>query len=87
MKKMNQDANYIIRDYRPTDEEEVIGLLRDSLQGVPPCQRNTEFWQWKHFINPFGRSYLLIACYDKVIGLRAFMKWQFKLNGQILDLD
>ena len=56
----------------------MLSLLRRSLGG----ERTERFWRWKHEQNPFGRSPVLLAFDDdKLVGLRAFMRWTF--NGSI----
>ena len=47
--------------------------------------RSEEFWRWKHELNPFGSSLVLVAEQEnKIIGLRTLMKWRFRhLNKTI----
>jgi GNAT superfamily N-acetyltransferase len=71
----------VIRPYGPEDEEPVLDLLRLSLGSGPGRERSREFFRWKHYDNPFGRSFMLVAETDDIIvGLRAFMRWRF-LSG------
>jgi len=60
------------------DITELIDLLRTSLS-----ERQTpELFLWKHFENPFGKSYGLLAIdSDKIVGARMFMFWEFS-NGR-----
>ena len=40
-------------------------------------RRTPEWFAWKHFANPFGRSLLVVAEADEqIVGLRAFMRWE-----------
>jgi GNAT superfamily N-acetyltransferase len=47
-----------------------------------PIPRSREFWEWKHFKNPFGISPAFVAINDKeIVGLRTFMRWIWGVNG------
>ncbi len=70
------DQTVTIRPYADVDLEGVLELLRASLGETPLLRRTPELFAWKHFLNPFGRSILLVAEADaKIVGLRAFMRW------------
>ena len=63
----------------------MLGLLDASLGGGPAGRRPPEFFTWKHLDNPFGRSLLLVAEHqDRLIGLRAFMRWRFEAGERTL---
>lgn len=67
-----------IRPATPQDKPAMIALLKKSLgEGLIP---KSEFlWNWKHEQNPFGASFVLLAEENgMLIGLRAFMQWQWK---------
>jgi GNAT superfamily N-acetyltransferase len=74
-----------IRPYRDRDETGVLELLTASLGPGPAGRRTPDLFRWKHLDNPFGRSVMLVAEDDsRVIGLRAFMRWQFTgADGQV----
>ncbi|WP_298524079.1 GNAT family N-acetyltransferase [uncultured Christiangramia sp.] len=56
------------------DTDEIVKLLRTSLSD----NHTREFFRWKHYENPFGRSYGLLACDgNKIVGVRMFMHWVF----------
>jgi GNAT superfamily N-acetyltransferase len=75
-----------IRSFRPEDEEAVLQLLRSSLGDGPVHGRPAEFFRWKHFRNPFGPSLLLVGEADgQIVGLRAFLRWRFRLAGATVD--
>lgn len=67
------------------DLPEMIELLKKSLgEGLIP--KSEKYFQWKHFDNPFGRSKILLAKEDnKIVGLRAFMKWSWKNGEEIIS--
>jgi predicted N-acetyltransferase YhbS len=74
-----------IRPYLDRDEAAVLDLLTASLGPGPVGERTPELFRWKHLDNPFGPSVMLVAeNEDRVVGLRAFMRWRFTGgNGQV----
>ena len=61
---------------QPGDLPAVLEVLRRSLGETAVLQRTPELWNWKHELNPFGRSLVLLAWLDgKVAGVRALMRW------------
>lgn len=71
------------RAYRNADEAEVLDLLSMSLGPGPAGRRSPEFFRWKHLENPFGQSLLLLAeSAGRIVGLRAFMRWRFRVDGR-----
>ncbi|TDQ09936.1 GNAT family N-acetyltransferase [Pedobacter metabolipauper] len=72
-----------IRTATEKDIPGIIELLRLSL-GESLIPKSEKFWRWKHIDNPFGASMVLLAEQDgQLIGLRAFMNWQWQLQGKI----
>ena len=64
-----------IEEAKPFDTEEIVAVLKESLGDELPVSIAT--WEFKHLNNPFGPSIVLLAKEDgKIIGVRAFMKWQ-----------
>ena len=64
-----------IRKAVPADIPEIVFVLKLSLGDHLPFTE--EIWNFKHVINPFGPSIVLIAEEDEgIIGVRAFMKWK-----------
>lgn len=72
------------RKAQESDIPKIVELLKLSLgEGLMP--KSEKFWRWKHLENPFGASpVLLCEENDQLIGLRAFLNWQWQHNGQIL---
>ena len=71
-----------IRLATPADRPAIIGLLKQSL-GESTVPKSEALWCWKHEQNPFGPSYVLLAEEDNVlIGLRAFMQWDWQWKGK-----
>ncbi|MDR7453264.1 MAG: GNAT family N-acetyltransferase [Armatimonadota bacterium] len=68
---------FTTRAYQADDEASVLALLREVLGGGRGFERSEAFWRWKHFENPFGASLLTLATNGEVLGLRAFMRWEF----------
>lgn len=59
-------------------------MLRASL-GESIIPKSIPLWKWKHLDNPFGKSPVLLAVkHEKIIGVRAFLKWEFDLEDKIL---
>jgi N-acetylglutamate synthase-like GNAT family acetyltransferase len=70
---------------RPAENEDlpaIIALLKASL-GESLLPKSEEFWRWKHISNPFGKSPVLLAEHEgQILGVRAFLKWEFVKNGK-----
>jgi GNAT superfamily N-acetyltransferase len=72
-----------IRQAIPTDKPAIITLLKRSL-GESTIPKSEALWNWKHEQNPFGASYVLVAEEGgELIGVRAFMQWQWQWNNTI----
>lgn len=73
--------------FRPGKEEDIpqiIDLLKASL-GESMIPKSILLWKWKHLDNPFGKSPVLLAVEnDKIIGVRAFLKWEFLREGNTM---
>lgn len=76
------DQAFSIRRMMESDLPDVVELQRLSLgEGLIP--RTEAFWRWKHLQNPFGESAVLLAFHDeKLVGLRAFMRWDWQKGEQ-----
>jgi GNAT superfamily N-acetyltransferase len=75
-----------IRPYVGEDEPHVLELLRITLDRGPIGSRSPEFFHWKHFASPFGPSFMLVAeTQGEIVGLRAFMRWRFHSDGEVMD--
>jgi GNAT superfamily N-acetyltransferase len=71
--------------YSPALKPQVVELLNASLQRKLVGERDAAYWDWKHEHNPFGKSLLLLAkCDGKLVGLRAFMRWQLQVQGRTI---
>ncbi len=47
--------------------------------------RFEQLFSWKHDQNAFGPSYMWVATDgDRIVGLRAFMRWEFVRGGEVL---
>ena len=67
--------------YNSDDLAAIIDLMKGSLgEGLIP--KSEAYFIWKHEKNPFGRSKILLAKEGgKIVGLRAFMKWQWETQS------
>ena len=72
-----------IREAQHSDVSDIVDLLKVSLgEGLMP--KSEAFWCWKHINNPFGKSPVLLAVDGgKLVGVRAFMRWEWKLGEKI----
>ena len=74
----------VIRRSHDRDLASVFALLRDSL-GWTDDPRHEALFAWKHHENPFGASPTWVALDDeRVVGLRAFMRWEFEHGGEVV---
>ena len=71
-----------IRKASGEDVAAIVSLLRLSL-GEALMPKSEAFWKWKHCDNPFGASPVLLAFENnELIGVRAFMRWEWTRNGK-----
>ncbi len=77
---------YAVRPREEQDLPAILELMRVSLGESSVLQRTEDMWSWKHEINPFQRSYVLLAESEdqRVVGLRAFLRWEFERAGETL---
>jgi N-acetylglutamate synthase-like GNAT family acetyltransferase len=74
----------IIREAKSEDVPHIVSLLKKSL-GESLMPKSEQYWIWKHIRNPFGVSPVLVAEENNtLIGVRAFMCWQWTRQGKIL---
>ncbi len=61
----------------------IVQLLKLSL-GENLVPKSEQYWRWKHLNNPFGPSSVLL-CWDKdlLVGIRAFMRWEWTLEHTV----
>lgn len=72
-----------IRRAIPADIPAIVKVLKASL-GEADLTISEKVWNFKHVINPFGKSIVLIATEEEeVIGVRAFMRWQWQKDKRI----
>jgi GNAT superfamily N-acetyltransferase len=73
-----------IRPAEESDIPSIVELLKLSL-GESLMPKSETFWRWKHIDNPFGRSPVLLAFENnKLIGVRAFMRWEWRQGEKII---
>ena len=78
---MASAADMTIRRATKQDEHAVLDLLRISM-GEDAVAWTPDYWRWKHELNPFGPSAILVAEADgRLVGLRAFMRWTWWSAG------
>ena len=75
-------AEIAIRAFEEQDLPAVLETMRLALGETAILKRTRDLFVWKHFLNPFGRSIMLVADAGGVIaGLRAFMRWKLVTSG------
>ncbi|SFG32751.1 GNAT family N-acetyltransferase [Pontibacter chinhatensis] len=75
----------LIRKGTIEDIPAIVELLKSSL-GEGLIQKSERLWRWKHVENPHGASPVLVAEEGgQVVGVRAFLRWQWIYKGQILQ--
>jgi hypothetical protein len=72
-----------IREATESDIPKIVVLLKASL-GEDLIPKSERYWRWKHIDNPFGQSPVLL-CWEgnELIGVRAFMRWNWILGGKV----
>ena len=69
-------SDIVAREYTDGDLAGVLDLLKASLGETPILKRTPELFGWKHQVNPFGRSIMMVAESEgRIVGLRALMRW------------
>ena len=72
----------IIREALPEDLNSILKVLKASL-GETSSRKNDAVWNYKHVLNPFGKSLVLVAEEgNELIGVRAFMCWQWQKRSK-----
>ena len=72
-----------IRKASDSDIPAIIQLLKVSL-GESLIPKSEALWNWKHVQNPFGKSPVLLDEENgEILGVRAFLMWEFFQNGKI----
>jgi N-acetylglutamate synthase-like GNAT family acetyltransferase len=63
----------------------IIDLLKTGL-GEALVPKSESYWRWKHLENPFGDSLVLLAVKkETIIGVRTFMRWQWKVGAEPIE--
>ena len=72
----------ILREAKEDDLDAILEVLRASL-GETSSKKTDAVWNYKHVLNPFGKSLVLVAEEnDQIIGVRAFMRWEWQRGTQ-----
>ena len=78
-------SRIVVRPFTDDDEAATIEVLAASLGGGPAGRRTSDFFRWKHVLNPFGRSFILVAEADeRIVGVRALMRWRFEAGDRVV---
>lgn len=69
-----------IKEATEQDIPAILAVLKASL-GEVSSRKTEDVWRFKHVDNPFAKSLVLVAVEGgEVIGVRAFMRWQWQQN-------
>ncbi|TQI70424.1 acetyltransferase (GNAT) family protein [Gramella sp. Hel_I_59] len=72
-------------EFREINYEEDLDSIIQLLNANFPTTHTKEAFIWKHYENPFGKSYGLLAVdKDRIVGLRMFMRWEFICDNQVI---
>ena len=73
-----------VRMATPEDGPGILELCRSNL-GWGDDPRFHDLFRWKHELNPFGPSLMMVAVdADRIVGFRAFMNWRFERGDRVL---
>ncbi|MGH2394490.1 MAG: GNAT family N-acetyltransferase, partial [Candidatus Limnocylindria bacterium] len=76
---------FTMRRATEADRPEIVRLIRQCLGDTNPPW-DEAFWTWKHERSPFGASHVLLAVANReIIGLRVFMRWQWRSGSTAVD--
>lgn len=74
----------IIKESTASDKVLIVDLLKQSLS-EKVTKKTESIWNFKHELNPFGASYVLVAFDEQMlVGVRAFMQWRWQLNDKLI---
>lgn len=78
-----------VRLAEDSDEPRVLELLNEAFGTWPREMHGVgarDFYRWKHFQSPFGRSIRLVAEAEReLIGCFALMPWRLRAGGHVLE--
>ncbi len=79
------DPSLRVRRAGTDDVEEIVALAGRAL-GWPAGEPHEALFRWKHLDNPAGASPTWVAIDERgaVIGVRTFLRWRFRLDGDPL---
>jgi GNAT superfamily N-acetyltransferase len=80
------ESSVAVRDFVLADEAAVVALLQRAFGSWPralPGAGGPDFFRWKHFDCPFGRSVTIVAEErGQIIGFVARLPWSMQLGGR-----
>lgn len=82
---MGSRSEITSRFAKEEDLTEILHLFAKGMRGYEVYPYRL-FWIWKHLHNPFGPSPVLLALHgERIVGIRAFMRWKMTLLGKPLN--
>jgi GNAT superfamily N-acetyltransferase len=80
------ESSVAVRDFVSADEAAVVDLLQRAFGFWPralPGAAGADFFRWKHFDCPFGRSVTIVAEeHGEIIGFLGRLPWPMRLGGR-----
>lgn len=75
---MNDNEKYYFDSLNSSSIKNITSILSQSLSNSGVTKKTSDFWNWKHLNNPFGKSVGMVAkskVTDELISIRPFMQW------------
>lgn len=78
--------HFRIRTATPDDHDAIVSVCSVALGWNNP-DFDRRVFEWKHFLNPFGESLVIVAEDDSgIVAVRPFMRWRFRSHaGHAID--
>lgn len=75
-----------ILPYRSDQADAIVELMNVALGRTDEVTRDVAYWRWKHELNPFGTSLVLLGELDgRLVGMRSFLRWRLSCGDQMLE--
>jgi hypothetical protein len=79
---------YQIHTLDPSERtDEILELLSSTMPQGASNRYDESYWNWKHVINPAGRSLVHVATdsNDKIVSTRSFIRWRFARGDEVIE--
>jgi GNAT superfamily N-acetyltransferase len=80
---VSSDSDYIVRLYRPGEEEEIVEVLKISFPEWGDAKFPLDYWKWKYLDCPLG-SHVVVADWDgKIVGVECHLLLKILIDEKI----